>query len=114
MIYAALNREVREETGYLVADVQELGIVEEDRYYCGMHQTSYCFTASAKDFVGVELTEKEAAEGMELRWVNSIELAIAAIKSSDTLDTSGNRIGLVMMKLREIAILNAAKDFYEQ
>ena len=60
----ALHRELREETGYTVTDVAELGIVTENRYYCGMHQISYCYSAQVGDFVGTELTEKEQAEGM--------------------------------------------------
>lgn len=108
-IVEALHREVREESGFEITNVQELGLVEEDRYYCGMHQTSYCFAAKAQKFVGTELTEKEAAEGMELRWMDSIDLAIAAIENNGTVDEDGDQIGLAMMKLREIAILNASK-----
>lgn len=102
-----LHREIREETGYEISDVRELGVVEEDRYYCGMHQTSYCFTARAGQFVGTELTEKEAARGMELVWVNSIEEAIAAVESN-SITEDDDRIGHEMMKLREVAILRAS------
>lgn len=106
----ALRREVREEAGYEITDVQELGVVEEDRYYCGMHQTSYCFAARVGQFVGTELTDEEAAEGMELVWVESIDEAIAAIQAESMVDEDGNRIGHEMMKLREVAILRAAQD----
>lgn len=110
-VEAALHREVREESGYEITDIREIGIVEEDRHYCAMHQTSYCFTAKAGQFVGTELTDKEAAEGMKLVWVESIEKAIAAIESNSMLDENenGDRIGHEMMKLREIAILRAAQ-----
>ena len=106
-IEAALRREVREETGYEITDIRELGVVEEDRYYCGMHQISYCFTARAGQFVGTELTEKEAARGMELVWMNSIEEAIAAVESN-SITEDDDRIGHEMMKLREVAILRAS------
>lgn len=106
-IEAALRREVREETGYEITSIRELGVVEEDRYYCGMHQTSYCFTAYADQFVGTELTENEAAQGMELVWVDSIKEAIAAVESNSMLDEDGDQIGHEMMKLREAAILRA-------
>jgi len=108
-IEAALRREVREETGWEITDVRELGTIEEDRYYCGMHQTSYCFTAMATQFVGTELTEEEAAQGMELAWVTTIDQAIAAIENNSELDVDGSRIGHDMMILREVTILNAAK-----
>ncbi len=106
-IEAALGREIREETGYEITGVRELGVVEEDRYYCGMHQTSYCFVATTQTFVGVDLTEKEAAEGMELVWFDTVEGAIVAIESGSTTDEDGSATGLEMMKLRDVAILRA-------
>ena len=112
-IEAALRREVQEEAGYKITDIQELGVVEEDRYCVGMHQTSYCFTATTTRFVGTNLTEKEAAQGMELVWVDSIDDAIAAVESNDTTDSDANHIGHEMMKLREVAILRAAQSRLE-
>ena len=110
-IIAALHREIEEETGYLIADIKELGIVEEDRYVCHMHQTSYCFTATATKFVGTKLTKKEADEGMNLQWANSIDEAISWIESGKHADEDGSRAGLEMMKLRDTKILRqAAKD----
>jgi 8-oxo-dGTP pyrophosphatase MutT (NUDIX family) len=106
----ALRREVREETGYEIATIHELGIVEEDRYFCGVHQTSYCFVTEAGQFVGIELTEKEAAEGMELVWVDSIDQAIEAVNSSSVVDEGSSLVGLEMMKMRDVAILGAAKE----
>ena len=104
----ALHRELREETGYTITDVAELGTVTENRYYCGMHQISYCYTALAGDFVGTELTEKEQSEGMELCWADTVEQAIEWIESGDTLDEDSSATGLAMMKARDIAILRAA------
>ena len=75
-----------------------------------MHQTSYCFTATAGQFVGTELTEEEAAEGMQLVWVESIKKAIVAIESNSMLDENGDRIGHEMMKLREVSILKTAQS----
>lgn len=108
-IESALHREVREESGYEIADIRELAVVEEDRYHCGTHQTSYCFMAKAGQFVGTEQTEEEAAQGMRLVWVESIENAIAAIESNSTSEESGYLIGDEMTKLREVSILRAAQ-----
>ncbi len=104
-LHDALAREVREEAGLTVADVRELGIIEEDRYYCGMHQTSYCYAALADAVVDAARTDDERAAGMELRWVDDIPTAIALIRDSEGHDEEGNGIGLAMMKVREIAIL---------
>ncbi|HMQ95808.1 MAG TPA: NUDIX domain-containing protein [Candidatus Saccharibacteria bacterium] len=107
-VEAALAREIREETGYTISSMQPLGIIEEDRYFCGMHQTSYCFSALTDAFVGTELTDKELARGMELAWFGSIDQAIAAVQRSSIADEDGSIAGLEMMKLREVAILNSA------
>lgn len=104
----ALHREIREETGYTITDVRELGLVEENRYYNGMHQISYCFTAQTVDFVGTELTEGEAADGMELVWFDTIDDAVSAINGAAAIDVGDNGAGLQMMKLRDIAILRAS------
>ena len=109
-IETALRREVREETGYEITDIQPIGRVEEDRYFCNMHQTSYCLTAKATDFVGADLTEKEAAQGMNLQWANSFEEAIAWIEGASQLDNDGSEAGLKMMKIREVAILRQAQQ----
>ncbi len=103
----ALHREIREETGYEITDIKELGEVVEYRYFCGMHQISYCFTASATNFVGTELTQKEQDAGMELQWFDTITDAITAIESGHNIDEDGSETGLKMMILRDVAILKA-------
>ncbi|MBP6037751.1 MAG: NUDIX domain-containing protein [Candidatus Saccharimonas sp.] len=109
-IVEALHREIEEETGYHITNIKELGVVEEDRYFCGMHQTSYCFTADVTDFVGTKLTEHERSEGMNLRWAQSIDEAISWVKSGNTVDEDGSAIGLAMMQLRDSTILDAARE----
>ena len=104
---AALHREIREETGYEIHDISEIGIVDEYRYYCGMRQLSYCYTARIGAFVGTNYTENEAATGMELRWAESIQQAIQWIESGHMTDEDGSATGLAMMKLRDSAILSA-------
>lgn len=108
----ALRREIREETGYLVKDIRELGIVEEDRYFCGIHQISYCFSAMATKFVGTDLTRGEREEGMTLRWASDINQAIEWIQGGHNALEGELATGLVMMKAREEAILRAAADVY--
>lgn len=107
---SALRREVIEETGYEITDIRELGIVEEWRYAVGMRQTSYCYTAKITKFVGTNLTDKEAAEGMELRWHADNEAAITAIEATETSLSREKYILHEMMKLRDTAILKTARD----
>lgn len=109
-IESALNREIREETGYQITNVQPLGRTEEDRYFCNMHQTSWCFTAAVTNFVGTDLTPEESAAGMNLQWVDSYEDAIAKIKNASMVDGEGSQTGLEMMKMREVAILEKAQQ----
>ena len=107
---AALHREIREETGYKITDIKELGEVVEYRYYCGMHQVSYCYTATATQFVGTQLTQKEQDGGMELQWFDTVPQAIAAIVSGHQIDEDGSPIGLKMMIQRDVAILKAVQS----
>ena len=107
---AALHREIREETGYEITDIKELGEVVEYRYYCGMHQVSYCYTATATQFVGTQLTQKEQDAGMELQWFDTIPQAVAAIVSGHQVDEDGSPIGLKMMIQRDVAILKAVQS----
>lgn len=108
-ILNALAREIQEETGYTIDSPKELCVIEENRYICGMHQISYCFTARAKDFVGTQRTEKEVREGMELRWAENYDEAIRWIEANVNPAEGESPIGLAMMKLREKAILESAK-----
>lgn len=105
----ALRREVCEEAGYEITDIHELGIVEEQRYFCGIRQISYCYLVRVTDFVGTNLTAGEEAEGMELRWVDSIQDAVDCIEQADNLVEGEPRAGLEMMKVREVAILRSVQ-----
>lgn len=109
----ALRREVREEAGYAITDIQELGIVEERRYFCGIRQLSHCYLVRVTDFVGADLTDGEAAEGMELRWVDSLQDAVDCIEQANNLAKGEPRAGLEMMKARETAILRVADNLVD-
>lgn len=106
----ALAREVREETGYTIKHIRELGRIEEDRYYCGMHQTSYCYLAEADQAGELEPTAEEVAAAVELRWVDSITTAIQLMNAATTIDEEGSGIGFAMMKARESLILETAEQ----
>lgn len=105
----ALKRELQEEMGYTVTNIRELGIVTENRYFCGMHQISYCYTARVAAFVGTALTKKEQDQGMNLRWARNTAEALDWIASGTTLDEDGSYAGLEMMKARDSAIIRAAE-----
>lgn len=106
----ALVREVREESGYTITNIRELGKIEEDRYYCGMHQTSYCYLADADEAGDLSPTPEEIEAGVELRWAQDIDTAIRLLTTADTTDEEWSGIGFAMMKQRESAILEAAKQ----
>jgi ADP-ribose pyrophosphatase YjhB (NUDIX family) len=112
-ILEGLHREVREETGYEIAHEREVVVVDEYRYYCGMHQVSHAYLANVTKFVGTALTENEAKGGMELAWANDIDEAVRLIQSGATTDEEDNVEGLKMMKLRDVAILRAAQELSE-
>ena len=73
-----------------------------------MHQVSYCYTATATQFLGTQLTQKEQDGGMEVQWFDTITDAITAIESGHNIDEDGSETGLKMMILRDVAILKAA------
>lgn len=100
-IIDALQRELLEETGCLVHNIQEIGIIEEYRNKFKLHQLSYCFLA---DLVGEKGTpyfdEGERVDGFKLQWM-SIEDAIKLLESEvDVEDYEGKFI-----RLRDISLL---------
>ena len=110
----ALKREIREEIGYKVTEiVAELGIVEEERYFSGLNQKSYCYVARVGDFVGAEPTKGELEQGIETVWYENPTAAIEHIKKASGIDEHGNLVGRAMMNTRDIAILEASKSFID-
>lgn len=110
-IESGLKREVKEETGCDITTITPLGIIEEDRYYCGMHQTSYCYMARVQAEGQNDPTAEEIEAGVELRWANSLETAMDLIGDSEAIaDEEGEPIGFEMMRLRELHILKAAEE----
>ena len=75
-----------------------------------MHQTSYCYLADADEAGDLSPTPEEIEAGVELRWAQDIDTAIRLLTTADTTDEEGSGIGFAMMKQRESAILEAAKQ----
>ncbi|MEI7741736.1 MAG: NUDIX domain-containing protein [bacterium] len=78
----ALVREIAEELGCKIRDVEELGMTLEYRKAYKFRQESYCFTAKLDGEKGIPaFTEKELALGFEAVWV-STEEALSLIESN--------------------------------
>jgi len=96
----ALRRELIEEIGCVVEDIQELGIIEEFRDKFSFHHISYCYTAKVIEKGTPQLEEYEIEEGFITRWYELAD-AIATIElEGKTLNEKGK-----FMQMRELTIL---------
>jgi 8-oxo-dGTP diphosphatase len=105
----ALKRECREEIGCDVEVLGELGLVNEWRKFCTLHQISYCYLAKVIGDKGLpDLTEDEIAEGFEVVWMPYDE-ALRTLKESkaEQIEAKG------YMVPRDIAILEEARSFVD-
>jgi ADP-ribose pyrophosphatase YjhB (NUDIX family) len=102
----ALKRECQEEIGCNVEVLGEIGLVNEWRKFCNLHQISYCYLARVVGEKGVpDLTEDEIAEGFETVWLPYNEaLDILRESKAEQIEAKG------YMVPRDIAILEAAKS----
>ncbi len=67
----AFIREIREETGCEITNINELGITIEEKGETDFRQISYVFMANVlKDTKILHLTQKEQDEGGELLWLD--------------------------------------------
>jgi 8-oxo-dGTP diphosphatase len=106
----ALHRELREELGSTGVILGEVGEVVEVRHYRGLRQVSRAYVVRHLVQVGPPmLTENEQAEGFETLWARDIDAAIRAV-SLDPVDE--HNYGRSFRKVREQAILEAAKEAY--
>lgn len=102
----ALKRECREEIGCDVEVMGEIGLVNEWRRFCNLHQISYCYFAKVVGEKGIpDFTESEIAEGFEVVWLPYNE-ALDIIKRSKAEQIEAKEY----MVPRDIAILEAARD----
>lgn len=106
----ALKRECLEEIGCDVEVLGEIGLVNEWRKFCELHQISYCYFAKLVGEKGTpDFTESEIAEGFEVAWL-PYEEALRTLKESkaEQIEAKG------YMVPRDIAILEAAKPYLNQ
>lgn len=103
----AVRREVMEEIGCEIDNIQELGIIEEYKNHISTHQLSYCFIATLKGEKGTpQLTEKESNEGFETIWL-SIDEAIKILEIERSVEQYDGKF----INTRDLFLLNKAKDF---
>ncbi len=103
-IETALRRELMEEIGCSVKNLQELGSVEEYRNGRGLHQISYCFLANVHREKGAPHPEEnEIAAGFEPVWMG-LEDAIKILESEAPVEDYGGKF----MQLRDVTLLKEA------
>lgn len=101
----ALKRECREEIGCEIEVIDEIGIVNEWRRFCTLHQISYSYFAKVVGDKGIpNFTESEIAEGFQVTWLPYDE-ALNILKGSRAghIEASG------YMVPRDVAILDAVR-----
>ena len=104
-LVTALKREIQEEIGCDIVDIQELGYIEEFRNKIALHQHSYCYTARVVGEKGEPAYEEgEKAEGFVPVWM-PLSDAIAALESELDADHYLARF----MTRRDLAFLKAAE-----
>jgi 8-oxo-dGTP diphosphatase len=102
----ALAREVREEAGCVITDVEELGIVEEFRNQIALHQFSHCYRARLVGEPGEPTLEPdEVAEGFVPVWMPLAD-AIKTLESELESDVYLARF----MTRRDLAFLKAVQN----
>jgi len=75
----ALRREVGEESGAIIRNIKELGMVAEKRTILPLIQESFCYTADAVRIEEPNFTEKEKDSGCSVLWM-SVDDAIKAFE----------------------------------
>ena len=103
---AALKREMREETGYEVEIVKELGMVND--YYNLIHRNNknYYYLCKITSFVGKTLEDYETSMIEELVWVD-IDKAI------ELYENMGGSGVAILVRNRELPILKKVKKILE-
>lgn len=99
-----LDREMREELGSEVEVTGKVGTIIEYEGRIKKLRISDCYLAEQiGEVVEPSFTQKEIADGQEVRWAENIDEAIAIIKADQPNDYVGQFI-----QVRELAFLRAA------
>lgn len=102
----AAIREVREEAGCDIDHIVPIGVLQERRGHNGLWQINYGFLGRVVGDKGKpQFTPKEVEEAFEVRWLPSIDAAIAALDAEQH-----TRPDPAFMRLRELRFLRAAKQ----
>lgn len=100
----ALQRELIEEVGCKVENIEELGIVEEYRNKIGLYQISYGYVAGVTEKGVAQLEVNEIEEGYETKWFD-LDTAIGTLET----ESSGEHYDGRFMWMRDVTFLKVAK-----
>lgn len=106
-IEEALHRELKEETGYLVDIISELGLVEDDYNLIHRHNKNYYFLCKIKSFVGKSLEEYESTMIEKLVWLD-IDTAIELYETNCPSGVAK------LVKQREMPMLLKVKKYLDK
>lgn len=112
LIYDNLKREILEETGYTIRDIEPLGHQINVRSQWQMIGKAFIFTCKTDRYVGKEQMPDETEDGDALEWFDTIDDAIVALESVK-LDEIGY-YGAYFFTRREIDVLRYAKQEFER
>jgi ADP-ribose pyrophosphatase YjhB (NUDIX family) len=105
----AMQRELIEEIGCTVENIEDLGIVEEYRNKTGLHQISYCYTAEVVNKGTPKLEPNEVIERYVTKWID-LETAIEILeKEKDREHPDGK-----FMRTRDITFLKEAREYVKR
>lgn len=104
-ILDALHRELLEEIGCQVQDIQLIAQVNDYRREWDFYQESFCYLAQVKTKdLPINMTKKELAAGFKVQWVPSIQEAISIIEQDKPTTYEGGFI-----QKRDLLVLKEAK-----
>jgi len=112
LILENLRREVIEETGYTIKNIQPLGYAINYRSQWQMIGKAYMYICHTDKFVGKEPMPDEIKDGDELEWFDSIDEALAALKAVDLKKI--DYYGAYFFTQREIDTLEYARQFLKE